>query len=78
MKDDDDNIVDVLFIQLTWLEIDAYLEWLIELELWKLKSESKDLLLVAFRQNKLLQPKSLACLDKLAKYTNSRVSLTEY
>ena len=48
MKDDDDNIVDVLFIQLTWLEIDAYLEWLIELELWKLKSESKDLLLVAF------------------------------
>jgi len=48
VKDDDDNIVDVLFIQLTWLEIDAYLEWLIELELWKLKSESKDLLLVAF------------------------------
>ena len=48
MKDDDDNIVDVLFIQLTWLEIDAYLEWLIELELWKLKSESKDLVLVAF------------------------------
>ena len=50
-----------------WLEIDAYLEWLIELELWKLKSESKDRLLVAFRQNKPLHPKSLACLVKWTK-----------
>ena len=49
------------------LEIDAHLEWLIELESWKLKSESKDLLLDAFRQNKPLQPKSLACLVKWTK-----------
>ena len=39
--------------------IDAHLEWLIELEFLKLKSEIKDLLLVAFRQNKPLQPKAL-------------------
>ena len=30
------------------LDIDAHLEWLIEIELSKLKSESKDLLVVAF------------------------------
>ena len=31
-----------------WLEIDAHLEWLIGLEYKKVKSEIKDLLLVAF------------------------------
>ena len=48
--DDDDDNMDVFecLFQHAWLEIDAYLNWLIELELWKLKSESKDLLLVAF------------------------------
>ena len=30
------------------LDIDAHLEWLIEIELSKLKSENKDSLLVAF------------------------------
>ena len=50
-----------------WLEIDAHLEWLIELEYGKLKSEIKDLLLVAFRQKKPLKPKSLACLVKWTK-----------
>ena len=39
--------------------IDAYLEGLFELEFLKLKSEIKDLLLVAFRRNKPLQPKAL-------------------
>ena len=58
--------------------IDAQLEWLIELEYGKLKSEIKDLLLVAFRQNKPLKPKSLACLDKWTMYIYSRVSLAEY
>ena len=50
MENDGDNM-DLLWILIfhhAWLEIDAYLEWLIELELWKLKSEIKDLLLVAF------------------------------
>ena len=49
MEDDNDNM-DIFkgLFQHAWLEIDAYLEWLIELELWKLNSESKDLLLVAF------------------------------
>jgi hypothetical protein len=61
-----------------WLEIIAHLEWLIELESWKLKSEIKDILFVAFRLNKPLQPKSLACLDKWAKYTHRRLSLAEY
>ena len=60
------NIFECLF-QYTCLEIDAYLEWLIELELWKLKSKNMDILLVAFRQNKPLQPKSLACLVKWVK-----------
>jgi hypothetical protein len=32
-----------------WLEIDAHLAWLIELEYWKLKYEIKDLLFVAFQ-----------------------------
>jgi len=61
-----------------YLEIVAHLEWLIELEYGKLKSEIKDLLLVAFRQNKPLKPKSLACLDKWTMYIYSRVSLAEY
>ena len=41
------------------LEIVTHLEWLIELEYGKLKSEIKNLLFVAFRQNKPLNPKSL-------------------
>ena len=41
------NVFECLF-QYTCLEIDAYLEWLIELEYGKLKSEVKDLFLVAF------------------------------
>jgi len=40
-------------------EIVAYLEWLIEIEYGKLKFEIKDILLVAFRQNKPLKPKAL-------------------
>jgi len=44
------------------LEIDANLEWLIELESWKLKYEIKELLFATFRQNKPLKPKNLACL----------------
>jgi hypothetical protein len=35
-----------------WLEIDAQLEWLNELETWKLKFEIKDLLFVAFSKKK--------------------------
>ena len=38
----------LIVFQHGWLEIDANIEWLIELELWKLKSENEDLLLVAF------------------------------
>jgi len=45
------------FLQHGWLDIDAHFEWLIELESWKLKFESKDLLLAAFRQNKPLSQK---------------------
>ena len=48
----------LIVFQHVWLKIDAHLEWLIELELWKLKDESKDLLLAAFRQNKPLNQKS--------------------
>jgi hypothetical protein len=32
--------------------IDAYLEWLKETRIWKLKYESKDILFVAFQQKK--------------------------
>jgi hypothetical protein len=39
-----------------WLEIDAHLEWLIELEYWKLKYKIKDLLFVAFQQKENLEP----------------------
>jgi hypothetical protein len=39
-----------------WLEIDAHLEWLNELEYWKLKCEIKDLLFVAFQQKENLEP----------------------
>jgi hypothetical protein len=39
-----------------WLEIDAHLEWLNELETWKLKFEIKDLLFVAFQQKENLEP----------------------
>ena len=42
-----------------YLEIVAHLEGLIEIEYGNLKSEIKDLLLVAFRQNKPLKPKTL-------------------
>ena len=42
--------------------IDANVEWLIELELERLKSENKDLLFIAFRQKQIPQAKSLACL----------------
>ena len=50
MEDDDDNMMYFFkcIFQHACLDIDAHLEWLIELELSKLKSESKDLLLVAF------------------------------
>ena len=44
----------------------------------KLKSEIKDLLLVAFSAKQTPLTKSFACLDKWAKYTYSRVSLAEY
>jgi hypothetical protein len=39
-----------------WLEIDAHLGWLIELEYGKLKYEIKDLLFVAFQQKENLEP----------------------
>jgi hypothetical protein len=39
-----------------WLEVDAQLNWLNELEFWKLKYESKDLLFVAFQQKETLEP----------------------
>jgi hypothetical protein len=39
-----------------WLEIDAHLDWLNELEYWKLKYEIKDLLFVAFQQKETLEP----------------------
>ena len=48
MEHDDDEYWWMFVFQHGWLEIDAHLEWLIELELWKLKFESKDLLSVAF------------------------------
>ena len=61
-----------------YLEIVAHLEWIIELEYGKLKSEIKGLLLVAFRQNKPLNPKWLACLDRWTMYIYSRVCPAEY
>jgi hypothetical protein len=39
-----------------WLEINDHLEWLNELEYWKLKYEIKDLLFVAFQQKETLEP----------------------
>jgi hypothetical protein len=39
-----------------WLETDAHLDWLNELEYWKLKYEINDLLFVAFQQKKTLEP----------------------
>ena len=44
------------------LDIDAHLEWLIEIELSKLKSESKDLLLVAFSA-KQTPPAKKSCMS---------------
>ena len=41
-----------------WLEIDANLEWLIELEYGKLSYEIKNLVFVAFRQNTPLKSRS--------------------
>jgi hypothetical protein len=38
------------------LEIDAHLDWLNELEYWKLKYEIKDLLFFAFQQKETLEP----------------------
>jgi hypothetical protein len=38
------------------LEIDAHLEWLNELEYWKLKYKIKNLLFVAFQQKETLEP----------------------
>jgi hypothetical protein len=57
----------IIFHQV-WLEIDAHLEWLNELEYWKLKYEIKDLLFVAFQQKKL-EPWSHACLGVGYLYT---------
>jgi hypothetical protein len=39
-----------------WLEIDAHLEWLNELEYWKLKYKIKNLLFVAFQEKENLEP----------------------
>ena len=47
----------LIVFQHGWLEIGAYLEWLIEQELWKLKSESKDLPLIAFSAKQTPQAK---------------------
>ena len=35
-----------------WLELVAYIEWITQLEYWKLKCEIKDLLFIAFQQKK--------------------------
>ena len=51
MEDDDDNI-DVLFIQHVWLVIYAHLDWFNQRRILKIKFEYKDLLFVAFKQNK--------------------------
>jgi hypothetical protein len=39
-----------------FLERDAQLEWLNELEYWKLKYKIKNLLFVAFQQKETLEP----------------------
>jgi hypothetical protein len=39
-----------------WLDIDVHLEWLNELEYWKLKYEIKDLYFIAFQQKENLEP----------------------
>jgi hypothetical protein len=46
----------LIFFHHVWLEIDAHLEWLKELEYWKLKYEIKDLLFAAFQQKETLEP----------------------
>ena len=53
----------LMFFHHDCLEIDDHLEWLIELELWKLKSESKDLLLVAFSA-KQTPPAKKPCMSR--------------
>ena len=35
-----------------WLELVAYIEWITQLEYWKLKCEIKDLLFISFQQKK--------------------------
>ena len=49
------------------LEIDAYLEWLIELELERLKPEKKGLTPGCFLAKQTPPAKSLACLVKWTK-----------
>ena len=56
----------LIVFQHVWLKIDAHLEWLIELEYWKLKSATKYLHFVSFQQNKPLKPKNIAYLGKWA------------
>ena len=52
----------LIVFQHRWLEIDAYLEWLIIVEIWKLKYESKDLLLVVFSA-KQIPPAKKPCMS---------------
>ena len=61
-----------------WLELVAYIEWITQLEYWKLKCEIKDLFFIAFQQKKNQSLTSLACLVKRTKYIRWRVSLAEY
>jgi hypothetical protein len=60
------------------LEIDAHLDWLNELEYWKIKHEIKNLLFVAFQQKE--NPRTLEpwMLSSQYLHTTSQVSLAEY
>jgi hypothetical protein len=60
------------------LAIDAHLEWLNELEYWKLKYKIKDLLFVASQQKETLEPYKPCMLRSQYLHTNSQVSLAEY
>ena len=51
-----------------WYWIVAHLEWLSQPLMWKLKLESKDSLLVAFQQNKLLSQKPCMSRSRLSIY----------